>query len=70
MADIKLYTKEGCPYCAAKREEFTKQGIDFEEKDVHSSTAVLKEAIELSGGRRMVPIIVQDGAVSIAPNGG
>ena len=70
MANIKLYTKVGCPYCEAQRRELINKGIEFEEIDVRSSTAVLKEAIALSGGRRMVPIIVENGAVTVAPNGG
>ena len=70
MANIKLYTKVGCPYCAAKREEFTKEEIEFEEIDVHSSKEAMIEALSYSGGNRMVPIIVNDGAVSVAPDGG
>ena len=31
---ITLYTKTGCPYCAAKRKQFTDKGISFVEINV------------------------------------
>lgn len=70
MADIKLFTKQGCPYCAAMRESLTGEGTDFIEIDVHSSSTAMQEALKFSQGRRMVPILVRDGKVSVAPGGG
>ena len=70
MTDIKLYTKVGCPYCAAMRESLNAEGVEYTEIDVHSSSAAMKEALKSSGGRRMVPILVRDGKVAVAPNGG
>ena len=70
MTDIKLYTKVGCPYCAAMRESLNAEGIDYTEIDVHSSPEAMKEALGFSRGRRIVPILVRDGKVEVAPNGG
>ncbi len=70
MADIKIYTKQGCPYCASMRESLKNEGVDFEDIDVHSSSDAMKEALKHSGGRRMVPIVVRDSNVQVAPNGG
>jgi len=70
MADIKLYTKTGCPYCAAMRQSLTDEGVVYTDIDVHSSSEAMKEALSHSSGRRMVPILVRDGSVEVAPNGG
>jgi glutaredoxin len=70
MSEIKLFTKAGCPYCAAMRESLNNEGVDYTEVDVHSSRDAMKEALNYSGGRRLVPILVRDGKVSIAPSGG
>ena len=70
MPEIKLFTKVGCPYCAATRNSLNKEGIKYTEVDVHSSREAMKEALTFSRGRRMVPILVRDGIVSVAPNGG
>ncbi len=70
MPEIKLFTKVGCPYCAALRESLNNEGVDYTEVDVHSSKDAMKEALDFSKGRRMVPILVRDGRVSVAPNGG
>lgn len=70
MSEIKLYTKVGCPYCAAMRESLNKEGAKYTEIDVHSSRDAMNEALDYSKGRRMVPILVRDGRVSVAPNGG
>lgn len=70
MADIKVYTKVGCPYCAAMKDSLKDEGVDFEEYDVHASRDNMDEALKLSGGRRMVPVLVRDGRVSVAPQGG
>ena len=70
MADIKLYTKVGCPYCAKIRESFDKDNVEYTEIDVHSSEDAMHDALAYSGGQRMVPILVKDGNVSVAPDGG
>jgi len=70
MLEIKLFTKQGCPYCAAMRNSLNDEGFEYTEIDVHSSRQAMEEALNLSGGRRMVPIVVRNGKVSVAPNGG
>ena len=70
MADIKLFTKQGCPYCAAMRESLRSEGVDFIEIDVHTSSEAMREALKFSQGRRIVPILVRDEKISVAPGGG
>jgi mycoredoxin len=70
MQEVKLFTKQGCPYCAAMRDSLNGEGVSYTEIDVHSSAEAMKEALNYSGGRRMVPILVRDGNVKVAPSGG
>ncbi len=70
MARVKIYTKPGCPYCAAVKEHYAKMGIPFTEIDVYSTPGAREEAIKLSGGKAIVPVIVSDGAVEVGFGGG
>jgi len=70
MNNVTIYTKPGCPYCAAAKEHFTGQGISFKEIDVYSSDEAKEEALRLSAGKAIVPIIVEDGKVTVGFGGG
>lgn len=64
-----IYTKPGCPYCAAALDDLNGRGVDYVQKDVKSGTAVEQEALKWSKGQRRVPIIVTDGDVQVGFNG-
>lgn len=69
MADeVAIYTKPGCPYCAAAKEDLTEKGIHFIEHDVTADPAIKEEAIRLAG-KGAVPVIVMGGEVSIGFGG-
>jgi glutaredoxin 3 len=65
-----LYVKTGCPYCAAKRKEFQDSKVKFTEINVTERPEVIPELLKLTGGERLVPVIVEGSRVSIAPEGG
>ena len=67
---ITLYTKTGCPYCAAKRKQFTDKGISFVEINVTERPEVIAALVKLTRGERVVPVIVDGDRVSVAPEGG
>ncbi len=69
MAEVTIYTKPGCPYCAAAKEHYSKQGISFKEIDVYDIIGAKEEAIRLAG-RRIVPVIIEDGKVQVGFGGG
>ncbi len=69
MAEVTIYTKPGCPYCAAAKEHYSKQGISFTEIDVYEIPGAKEEAIRLTG-RRIVPVIIEDGKVQVGFGGG
>lgn len=70
MADVTMYTKPGCPYCAAAKEHYQKKGISFEEINVIDNPAAQKKLLALSKGERIVPVIVDGGKVTLGWNGG
>ena len=67
---VLLYTKTGCPFSDAKRAEFAARGVDVREIDVAQCPQLLVELLKLTGGRRIVPVVVEAGVVAVAPDGG
>jgi glutaredoxin 3 len=65
---VTIYTKHGCPYCAAAKEEYAKRG-GFTEINLRDHPDKLKEMMQLTGGKRQVPVIVEDGKVSVGFGG-
>jgi glutaredoxin 3 len=66
-----IYTKPGCPYCAAARRDLMDRGVLFDEVDVYAVADARAKLAELTGGRMVVPVIVgEDGDVTVAPGGG
>ncbi len=70
MSDVTIYTKVGCPYCAAAKKHYTEQGVTYSEIDIHSMPGAIDKVKELSDGNPMVPIIVEDGKVTVGFGGG
>jgi glutaredoxin len=68
---IILYTKPGCPYCMAARNELIARGAQYEEIDVTTTPGADERLAELTFGSMMVPVIVEeDGSVQVAAGGG
>ena len=58
---IELYTTSGCPYSAAAREDLEWRGVDFVEYDVEKDRDAYERMLDLTGGNRTVPEIVEEG---------
>lgn len=69
MSEITIYTKPGCPHCAAARADLQQRGLSWIEHNVKADGAALREMLELNGNRRHVPTIVQDGQVTVGFDG-
>jgi len=68
---VTLYTKLGCPYCTAARNDLIARGVEYEEIDVTVAPGANEKLAELTFGTMMVPVIVdEDGEVRIAAGGG
>lgn len=58
---IELYTTSGCPYSEDAREDLEWRGVEFVEYDVEKDAAARERMLELAGGTRTVPVIVEEG---------
>ena len=63
-ADVELFGTAGCPYTSEMREHLMWNGTAFEEHDVEADPAALARMLELTRGRRMVPVLVEQGRVA------
>jgi glutaredoxin 3 len=66
---VTIYGKEGCPYTRAAREQYNRQGTPYDYVDVKSDPAALERMLTYSGGRRCVPVIVDEGRVTVGFGG-
>jgi len=69
MAQVEIYAKPGCPYCAAAKQSYSSQQIEYTEYDVTRDADKLKKMLKLNGNQRRVPTIVVDGSVTVGFNG-
>lgn len=58
---VELYTAAGCPYSEAAREDLEWRGVEFVEYDVEQDAEARERMLELTGGQRTVPVIVEEG---------
>jgi glutaredoxin len=66
--EVVIFTKPGCPYCAAAKKDMTEKGIQYNEQDVTSDPALKEEAIRIAG-QAAVPVIVTNGEVTVGFGG-
>ena len=69
MSDIQIYIKPGCPHCAAARADFQNRGVRYVEHNAKDDPAALRRMLELNGGRRHVPTIVDGDRVTVGFDG-
>jgi glutaredoxin 3 len=69
-APVLLYTKTGCAFCDAARASLAARGVGVHEINVTERPQAVAELLKLTGGRRVVPVVVEGGTVAIAPDGG
>lgn len=70
MSELVIYTKKGCPYCAAAKKFYNDQGVEFNEIDIHDTPGAQDELMKLTDGQRIVPVIVEKGEVKLGFGGG
>lgn len=64
-----IYGKDTCPYTNAARDDYAKKGFDVEYVNVKASPENMAKMLEVSGGRRNVPVIVEGGMVAVGYGG-
>ena len=57
MAEVTIYTREFCGYCARAKQLLTKKGVAFEEKDATYSPALRAEMAARANGCTTFPQI-------------
>jgi len=67
---VTIYTKDGCPYCAAARTHYREQGTSFDEISISKTPDAKAKILELTDGQAMVPVIIDNGEVKIGFGGG
>jgi glutaredoxin len=65
-----LYMQADCPHCAAKRADLVRRGVAFIEVNVSDHPEAIPELLKLTKGARLLPVVVEDGRIQIAPDGG
>lgn len=69
MAETIIYTKPGCPYCAAAMADLKTRGVPFKQIDAQGDKAARVEMRRLSGGLNVPTIVHPDGAVTVGFDG-
>ncbi|WP_288456451.1 glutaredoxin 3 [uncultured Sphingomonas sp.] len=62
MAQVEIYTKAFCPYCARAMNLLSSKGVTPEETDITMDRGKREEMIQRANGRTTVPQIFIDGA--------
>ena len=57
MAQVTIYTRDFCGYCASAKSLLTKKGVDYLEHDATYSPELRKEMIQRANGRSTFPQI-------------
>ncbi|MYC33850.1 MAG: hypothetical protein F4X64_11820 [Chloroflexi bacterium] len=70
QTEIILYTHPDCPFSAQAKMHYRRQRVAYTEIDVSKQPDQIPTLLELSGGERITPIIVENGAVTIGFEGG
>lgn len=70
VAAVTLYVRTGCPFCDVKRRELAARGAAFAEVNVTDHPEAIPELLKLTRGARIVPVVVEGGRISVAPDGG
>jgi glutaredoxin 3 len=66
---VLIFGKDTCPYTQAARDHYLSLAVPFEYFNVRKEPADLKRMLDFSRGRREVPVIVEDGKVTIGFGG-
>lgn len=68
-AEVAIYGKDTCPYTSAARDDYAARGVAVTYFNVKNDPEAMRRFLELSGGDRRVPLIVERGRVSIGFGG-
>lgn len=67
---VTIYTKPGCPFCAAAKQDLEERGVPYKELSTEDDPKVVQEVMRLSNGKGIVPILVIGEEVKVGFGGG
>jgi glutaredoxin 3 len=67
--DVLIYGKDSCPYTLAARDDYRDRGMAVRYVNVKKDAAGLAAMLQLTNGRRQVPVIVEAGRVTVGFGG-
>ena len=67
---VLIFGKDTCPYTQAARDDYARRRVAFEYVNVKKNRDDLERMLGYTHGRREVPVIVEDGRVTIGFDGG
>lgn len=62
---VVIYGKDGCGYTKAACDDAAKRGVPWQYVNVQADAEKLKEMLRHTKGKRVVPVIVDDGKVTV-----
>jgi len=62
---VTIFTKPGCPFCMAAKADLKFKGVEYIEYNVKADAQRLEEMLQLNGGERKVPTIVEGEKVTV-----
>jgi glutaredoxin len=66
---VVIYGKDTCPYTTAARQDYAARGVPVTYFDVTRDAEAMRRFLELSGGERRVPLIVERGRTCVGFGG-
>ena len=66
---VTIYTKHGCPHCTRAKQSYAEKNIEFVEINLSDDPDKIEELVKIAGVRK-VPVIVDQGKVTVGFNGG
>jgi len=70
MADeVLIFGKDSCPYTVAARDDYKDRGVPFTYVNVKKDPAGLERMLALTRGQRRVPVILENGKVTVGFGG-
>jgi len=62
---VTIYTKPGCPFCMAAKADLKLKRVEYTEYNVKADAQRLEEMLQLNGGQRKVPTIVDGERITV-----
>ena len=66
---VLIFGQDLCPYTSAARQDFARRKIPFEYINVLEDDAGLERMLQLTHGRRKIPVIVDAGKITVGFGG-